>query len=232
MRPWLLAAAVVLTALPLFAQDETDRKPLALFSAVDVYLAGDVDDNDQARLVRSGEALAAAGNNSEGGVETDAAGYGFRVGLRCAKSRHFDAGLSLGYVRAPDIEAALADITAPEGASIRRTETSYLRALIEAGVNVTIYKRLALRLGGGVGVARGESDLSAGGTGSLAGSAATASETHTGLTWEISPAFLITLPRGALEIGARYTKFPTIGATSASERLEWDPISVYLGFSI
>ena len=204
-----LLGLVIVTAQTSIASDYKTNHYLV---GIDFFGYGNLEDNlEQVQSEQSNEVLLLGGEPQK--KREVSGGIGFRVGYMRSLSANTRVGVSVGYIPSLKSELTINDPVFPPGSLTTEIDTSYVRALMELGQYFHLSDKFALKLGGGIGVAKAKTDQTYSGSGFYESDSATYSATNTGLAWEISPALVLAIGATELELGVRYTGLPTIKET-------------------
>ncbi len=86
-----------------------------------------------------------------------------------------------------------------------------------------------MRVGAGFGLARGKIEETYSGKLYSTPFSGSASDTWTGVTWEISPSILFKAGQTNIELGVTYAVFPTLDENTEFFQFEWHPFGFHLG---
>lgn len=228
-----LALLSLLLCGPCFAAEPEVRK-FRIFEALEVFWPGSADDallQDQQAAAR---ALVAGGFVSANASVRRQSALGARVGLLLPHSiEGLDLGVSAGYLSGPNSKAEIRAVDAAQAPGMlsydRRLQ--FLRALLEARMNVPLAGRWSVNLGGGVGAAQGFGRISCSASGSLAGRCPYdyVTTAWNGFSWELASSLDYRVSSTNLALGVYYAGLPRFDGTSSVSRIVWTPLGVFFG---
>lgn len=166
----------------------------------------------------------------EGSNKVDA-GVGGRFGfLSPIAENGFLLGGSLGYIKGPKGTFTLSDGDNPSTNNLHQEdETTFIRALAEARKHFTINEKVGIRIGAGLGLAKGKIEETYSGKLFSTPFSGSASKTWTGVTWEISPSILFKAGETNIEFGITYASLPTLDEDAEFFQFKWNPFGFHLG---
>lgn len=230
---YTLAALLFLIPLGNLAAAE---KPF--FAAVDVYdpsqaeqkykKAGDV--FDQLSTLPSGIKTSSATSSV-----SSSPGLGIRFGVFQKRVSSWEFAGSAGYILGPKVTTVVTNTDVDNAGTITRgrtevvTTSNFIRFLVEGGRRIELPKKLALRLGGAVGLSAAtiKRDINASGSAASRVSGRGEVAYSYGATIEFSPSVIAPLGGQELELGARIAYMPARGKDPAIADFDWTPLSVF-----
>jgi hypothetical protein len=192
-----------------------------VFGQLEYWLEGDAYEGES-RLVD--EAVEDPFSPYFEGAKDVSTGFGGRMGVMVPAASGLAMGGSLGYIRGPKGEFKVTDGLVPPDDEAKWTlETTFLRLMFEMKKDIAISDKAALRLGFGLGFAKGSIDQEYREIGPGYSSTADSSSSWTGLSWEISPALAFNAGSNRVELGVMYAGFPKLNKKDNFEEFEWKP---------
>lgn len=210
------------------------------FGSIELYGAGGINDNFEDETQAIVSAYNSVGVTASGSTDTNL-GIGGRLGTVIHERDGFEVGGSIGAIIGPRIEQTIhngpftyipSGITYNfDGKSEITTTMVFLRALLEMGQTVAIGEGGRLRFAMGAGLATGSVDQAVRHSGSIANVFADTDtdDRWSGFTWEFGPSLIIPMETTELELGIRYAHFPKKKETSEVGKIEWNPLSAFVG---
>ncbi len=214
-----------------FSEDDKSRP--RIFAALEYFSVGGsnktFEDNSRDTVVGLSEFFGFTSVSASTKVDP---GLGGRVGLLYPQSNDREFGFSLGFIRGPaatqkfDIDPGLSS-----AATItNKMETSFIRGLIEGAQKFRMGENSFIKLGAGLGLARGKAEQTLSSTGSLTTTDPSDSKDWTGFTWEATLSDVFRIGQQTdLEIGLRYAQFPKKKESDEMVEIKWNPVIVFVG---
>lgn len=214
------------------------KKLVKGFMRLDTWVREKVYEQDKADAAAAVPGYLSIGYDSASAAAKETGGLGMRGGVFwLSRKRPVALGGSVGYVLGPDEEVTLNAVSdfAEDGRQQKLVETDFMRVMLEAQTRTPLTRRTELRIGGGVGLARGRIRQDTGNAGSFVSALeypASQSNTRTwdGVTWEVSPALAFIGEVMQVELGLSYALFPSMDADNTFNAFDWSPVGLHLKF--
>jgi len=144
-----------------------------------------------------------------------------------------ELGASAGYIRGPSASGSIDARSASLGDArvAYRGRLEALRVLAEIRKQLRIGESARLALAGGLGIARMQARRKGDGSGSLAGTSVSVTETRTGLAWELTAGVAWRWGRLEPALGLRYAVFPEVSPHLNPPPVRWRPLGFYIEIS-